>query len=322
MAATARHAERVLSVLRDGPTPGFSPALSPVAASWRRCLTQHHLDPENRKPPETLSGPELRIAREQLGGLLLAAQDNLDALFQAVGDAGCCVLLTNADGVPVDRRGMASDDAVFRRWGLWEGAVWSEASEGTNGIGTCITEQRVLTIHRDQHFHTRNIGLSCTVSPLFDAGGRLAGALDVSSCRPGLEGVTGLVERAVTDAARRIEARAFRETFPGARIVLLPETGAERASAPMLAVDGDDLVIGATRAARLALKLTDEAIKRGLPSPDRSADLDGAERAAVRRALSQAGGNVSAAAALLGLSRATLHRRMKRLDLTRDREFH
>lgn len=314
------HAERVLSVLRDG-------AATPLAASWRRSLTLHHLDPENRKPPETLSGTELREAQDRMGPLLAAAQDNLDALFQAVGDGGCCVLLTDAEGVPVDRRGVTADDPVFRRWGLWNGAVWSEAREGTNGIGTCIAEQRVLTIHRDQHFHTRNIGLSCTVAPLFDPSGRLAGALDVSSCRSGLESLTGLVERAVTDAARRIEARAFREAFPQARIVLMPDTAADRASVPMLAVDGDDVVIGATRAARLALKLTDETLKRGLPSPDRSADqasldLDRAERAAVRRALTQAGGNVSAAAGLLGLSRATLNRKLKRLDLARGREFH
>lgn len=312
------HAERVFSVLRDG----AAPALSPIAASWRRCLTQHHLDPENRKPPETLSGSELREAQERMGPLLAAAQDNLDALFQAVGDAGCCVLLTDAEGVPVARRGVEGDDAVFRRWGLWQGAVWSEAREGTNGIGTCLTEQRVLTVHRDQHFHTRNIGLSCTVAPLFDPAGRVAGALDVSSCRPGLEALTGMVERIVTDAARRIEAKAFREAFPNARIVLLSETGAERASAPMLAVDGDDLVIGATRAARQALRLTDEMLRRGLASPDRSAGLDDAERAAVRRALTQAGGNVSAAANLLGLSRATLNRKLRRLGLERGREFH
>ncbi|MDR6624903.1 GAF domain-containing protein [Caulobacter segnis] len=312
------HAERVLSVLRDG----AAPALSPIAASWRRCLTQHHLDPENRRPPETLSGLELRLAQERMGPLLAAAQDNLDALFQAVGDAGCCVLLTDADGVPVDRRGADSDDPVFRRWGLWQGAVWSEAREGTNGIGTCLTEQRVLTVHRDQHFHTRNIGLSCTVAPLFDPTGRLAGALDVSSCRPGIEALTGMVERIVTDAARRIEVKAFREAFPTARIVLLPETGVERASVPMLAVDGDDVVIGATRAARQALKLTDETLRRGLASPDRSTDLDEAERSAVRRALSQVGGNVSAAAGLLGLSRATLNRKLQRLGLKRGREFH
>lgn len=311
------HADRVLSVLSNG----AAAALSPIAASWRRCLTQHHLDPENRKPPETLTGAELREARERMGPFLAAARDNLDSLFQAVGESGCCVLLTDAQGVPVDRRGVAGDDPVFRRWGLWEGAVWSEAREGTNGIGTCLAEQRVLTVHRDQHFHTRNIGLSCTVAPLFDATGGLAGALDVSSCRPGLEGLTSLVERIVTDAARRIEARAFRDAFPDARIVLLPEQTLERASAPMLAVDGDDLIIGATRAARQALKLTDAVLRGGVTFPDRAASLDEAERAAVRRALSQTGGNVSAAAALLGLSRATMNRKLKRLDLARGREF-
>ena len=125
----------------------------------------------------------------------------------------------------------------------------------------------------------------------------------------------------LTCRRRRIEARAFRDAFPDARIVLLPEQTLERASAPMLAVDGDDLIIGATRADRQALKLTDAVLRGGVTFPDRAASLDEAERAAVRRALSQTGGNVSAAAALLGLSRATMNRKLKRLDLARGREF-
>ncbi|MGO7206956.1 helix-turn-helix domain-containing protein, partial [Rhizobium ruizarguesonis] len=40
-----------------------------------------------------------------------------------------------------------------------------------------------------------------------------------------------------------------------------------------------------------------------------------AEKAALLRALSRAGGNVSQAAIALGISRATLHRKMKKLDL-------
>jgi transcriptional regulator of acetoin/glycerol metabolism len=301
------HARDVLAVL-----DGAGPALSPVAASWRRSLVLHGLDPENRKAPDTLTERELHVAQERMGALRAAASDTLDALFQAVGAQGSCVLLTDSAGVPVDRRGAAADDPVFHRWGLW-----TEAREGTNGIGTCIAEQRTLTIHRDQHFHTRNIGLSCTVAPLFDPQGGLAGALDVSSCRQGLDGMTGLMEAVVNDAARRIEAKAFREAFPGARIVLLADGRADRASTSMLAVDADDVVIGATRAARQALELTDDKLKRGLPSPDRGADLEDAERAAVRRALGAAGGNVSAAATALGVSRATLHRKINRLGLGR-----
>ena len=44
-------------------------------------------------------------------------------------------------------------------------------------------------------------------------------------------------------------------------------------------------------------------------------DLDDAERAALRRVLSRANGNVSQAAQMLGISRATLHRKMKRFQL-------
>jgi transcriptional regulator of acetoin/glycerol metabolism len=40
-----------------------------------------------------------------------------------------------------------------------------------------------------------------------------------------------------------------------------------------------------------------------------------AEKAALLRALSRTHGNVSQAAAALGISRATLHRKMKKLDL-------
>jgi transcriptional regulator of acetoin/glycerol metabolism len=46
-------------------------------------------------------------------------------------------------------------------------------------------------------------------------------------------------------------------------------------------------------------------------------DLDQAERAAVQRALARSDGNVSAAAEALGISRATLHRKLRRLDLNR-----
>ena len=59
-------------------------------------------------------------------------------------------------------RGAAVDDPNFADWGLWPGTLWSEAEQGTNGIGTCLAEGRALTIHRDQHFHTRNTALSCT----------------------------------------------------------------------------------------------------------------------------------------------------------------
>src|SRR5271166_6560329 len=307
--AYADHADRVLKVIS-----GADAALSALAASWRRSGRLHALDPACRTPSQRLDMARVAEARERLGPLLRAAGATLDRLFLAVGGVGCSVLLADSDGVVVDRRGAPCDDSTFDGWGLWTGAVWSEKFEGTNGIGTCLVEQRAVTIDRDQHFFTRNALLSCTTGPIFDEHGDLAAAIDVSSCRADLtEGFARLIAVVVADAARAIEAENFRLAFPDARIVLTP--AGERASASLVAVDNDDLVVGATRAARLTLGLNAQRLARPTPVADLTggarADgdgLDAAERAALHRALARARGNVSRAASELGMSRSTLHR--------------
>ncbi len=317
--ATAKgepHEQRVMSAISSSAS-----AKSALVASWRRSAALHHLDPTTRQQPLRVSDVEVNEARQALGNLVACAQPSLDRLFAAVGGVGCCVLLANKHGVSLERRGASSDDPTFKDWGLWTGTIWSEDREGTNGIGTCIVEQRVVTIHRDQHFYTRNTSLSCTTAPIHDHLGQLLAVLDVSSCRADLtEGFLGLITQAVTDAARRIEAESFRLAFPKARIILAPTTD-QRADA-LLAVDRDDLVIGATKAARQALGISGKALESPIPATDLLADprspdeeIAMAERGALQRALARAGGNVSAAATALGMSRATLHRKLNRLGL-------
>ncbi len=291
---------------------GNAAARSPLVASWARSARLHGLDPEKRRPPDRLTASELAEARARMEPMIRLAAPSLDRLFLSVGGVGCCVLLADRNGVPLDRRGARADDAVFEDWGLWPGTCWSEAQEGTNGIGTCLAEGRAVTIHGPQHFLTRNTALSCMTAPIHDTQGALVGALDVSSCRADLtEGFAGLIAQSVAEAARRIEAEAFLAAYPGARIVMVPgaETGA------MLAVDADDLVIGATRAARQMLGLAGDLRASPRPAADmlgRTAPdtLPGAERATLARALARAGGNVSAAARALGISRATFHRKL------------
>ncbi len=312
------HAERIRRVARDPSASGRSA----LFASWARSLTRYKLDPLAQHPPRRLSEAELRQARGEVEPLLTQAGATLDRLFAAVGGSGCCVLFTDRHGVPVDRRGTWGDDDTFRNWGLWPGAVWSEAAEGTNGIGTCLVEDRPLLIHRDQHFFERNTGLSCAVAPIHDHRGRLAASLDVSSCRGDLtEEFARLIASAVSDAARRIEARHFAHAFPASRIVLPPEM--EWNAGALLAVNADDMVVGATCAARQACGITDAMLDRGLPAravlePGRAAEENFcvAERGVLQRALALAGGNVSAAAKSLGVSRATLHRKIRRAGLS------
>lgn len=322
MGQDAQHAARVVDALATD-----AAARQAVVASWRRSSLLHKLDPERKRVPDMLTAQELRLAQERIGPLVGHSQAILDQLYRAVGDVGCCVLLAGADGVPVARRGAIPDDETFQRWGLWTGAVWSEQHEGTNGIGTAIAEERALTIHKDQHFHAKNTELSCTAAPIFDHKGKLAAVVDVSSCRADLTAAfSRLISVAVSDAAHRIETEAFRRAFDGNRALLVEDGSGGSAGMhvgpALIAVDGDDMLVGATRRARRLYKLSDEDFRRGVPlgrvfgETDQASDLLAhAERRALHQALALAHGNVSAAARSIGVSRATIHRKMKRLGL-------
>lgn len=316
--AESAHAEQVYSTALRG----SAAASSPIVASWQRCMTLHRLVPEEQRPPLRLTEGEFNLAQEVSGQLVANATDELDRLFAMLGKAGYCILLTDRNGVALERRGARGDDKDFQNLGLWTGSVWTEASVGTNGIGTAIADERCVTVFRDQHFLCSNIGLCCTTAPIRDHRGQLAAALDISTRRDDVDEMTlSILSQAVRDAAMRIEINLFRSAFSDARFIMLP-AGANSASA-LLAVDKDDLVVGATRAARLALKLDDGRIAAGLPAADAlqegrdatNGELAEAERAALRRALSRTNGNISRAAAALGMSRATLHRKIKKLDL-------
>ncbi|MGO4842042.1 sigma-54-dependent Fis family transcriptional regulator, partial [Rhizobiaceae sp. 2RAB30] len=113
-------ADKVLTALASDQA-----AKSALVASWRRSAHLHHLDPAERKAPARLTKGELDDARRRIEPLLAAAQASLDRLYLAVGGVGCCVLLADRDGIPVDRRGAVSDDKTFEQWGLWTGTVWS-----------------------------------------------------------------------------------------------------------------------------------------------------------------------------------------------------
>lgn len=316
MRHTVAHADQVYASAQS------TAAGSTVVASWRRCMTMHKLAPEQARLPDRLTEVEFRRARDRASPLVESSTDEIDRLFQTVGKAGCCLLLTDQDGVALERRGTRGDDKDFHQLGLWTGSIWSEASVGTNGIGTALAEERSVAIIRDQHFLSSNIALSCTTSPIRDHLGRLCGALDVSTCREDMDAITlSILQQTVRDSAIRIELNLFRRAYAGARFILVPtETGVNSA---LLAVDRNDLVLGATRSARAALRLTDERICAGVPAADLlqdgtgpdNEDLQQAERAALKRALSRASGNVSQAAISLGMSRATLHRKMKKLNL-------
>ncbi|MDP2079349.1 MAG: helix-turn-helix domain-containing protein [Pseudotabrizicola sp.] len=310
------HIDKVMSASQSA----SAPAQSFLAASWRRSITIHGLDPGHSAPPDRMDATSLSYRRQALDQFLQIAAPKLDQLFGLVGQSGCAVLLCDSDGVVLDQRCRDSDRPVFQSWGLWQGASWSEANEGTNGIGTCLAEKRRVIIHRDEHFMARNTAMSCMDAPIYGPDGQIVGALDVSSARSDqTEAFNRLIAAMVAQSARQIEADTFRAAFPRARILHADADDTEAAT--LLAVDADDIVIGATRGARRAFGMAASGPIAPVPASDLFGRDEGrrgfekAEHAAVIRALTRAGGNVSQAARELGVGRATLYRRMKRLGI-------
>ncbi|RON58203.1 sigma-54-dependent Fis family transcriptional regulator [Pseudomonas frederiksbergensis] len=179
----SRHAQQVLTVTQGKSHlhgPGSDPS---IARSWLRCLEDYHLDPALTMAPTVLEHGRVLESRERLQQVLQIAGNEMTSLHQQLSGAGHAVLLTDARGVILNCVTAPAERKIFERAGLWLGADWSEACEGTNGIGTCLVERQALTIHQDEHFRGRHTGLTCSASPVFDPHGELLAVLDVSSAR-------------------------------------------------------------------------------------------------------------------------------------------
>jgi AraC-like DNA-binding protein/PAS domain-containing protein len=247
-----------------GPSSGLNSAVEEVSDSWHRCLVDYHVDPRSRSAPNVVTPSELRVSKEPTADVIAQAREEIDRLYAIVRQQGYVVLLCNKDGVAIHHRGDESRAEDFKNWGIWLGGVWAEQIEGTNGIGTCITEQRPVLVHCGQHYRSRHSKLTCAGAPIFDALGKLAGVLDVSAvASEGPDRPQQLALAATVASARAVEERLFREHFRYAWVIAAAPTD-ETVPGLLLAADEDQRIVGADRAARAAFSLDDKSLASGM----------------------------------------------------------
>ncbi len=212
----SRHTQQVLTVAQ-GKAQTVGPAADPsIARSWLRCLEDYHLDPALTMAPTVLEHARVLECRERLQQVLEIASGEMSSLHQQLSGSGHAVLLTDARGVILNSVTASAERKTFERAGLWLGADWSEACEGTNGIGTCLVERQALTIHQDEHFRGRHTGLTCSASPVFDCQGDLLAVLDVSSARQDVSRQSQFHTMALVNlSAKMIESCYFLRRFEG-----------------------------------------------------------------------------------------------------------
>ncbi|HTJ27267.1 MAG TPA: hypothetical protein VMA36_13990 [Candidatus Limnocylindria bacterium] len=183
----------------DGASAG---AVRPrIAESWRRCRDLQ-VDPSLKCAAGHETVGDLRIANERL---LYAARPTVARLTDELEGTGYVVVVADARGRLLDLSGDVAMRRIATRLNFESGGDWSEASIGTNAIGTAIADRRPLQLLAGEHFCDAPLPFTCTAAPITALPtGEIVGVLDISGVytlvRPHLVGV-------IMQAALEIEER-------------------------------------------------------------------------------------------------------------------
>ncbi|MEP7245308.1 MAG: sigma-54-dependent Fis family transcriptional regulator [Gammaproteobacteria bacterium] len=161
-----RHSDDVMRIVHSLPRPGRELPDRTIARSWMRCANDYRLDPARPDAPNVIDTRALANRREQFSDLVRIATGEIDRLYDQISGSGYALLLTDASGIILYEKVDPTLKEMFKGAGLIPGADWSEKSRGTNGMGTCLAERRPVTVHRNDHFYTHHIGLTCFGVPI------------------------------------------------------------------------------------------------------------------------------------------------------------
>ncbi len=208
------HVKRVRSVVQDRIGSDGLETGNRITRSWIRCLHDYQLDPGTSAEPEVVALIELQERQAGLADVQAVAKVEMANLYQQLAGSGYAIMLTDREGVLLNYFGDPAFTHAASKTGLAQGAVWSERVQGTNGMGTCLVERRPITVHRDEHYLSRNIGLSCAAAPIFDHEGDLVGVLDASGeSRLAQQHTLALVCMSVQMIENRVFLHQFRHDY-------------------------------------------------------------------------------------------------------------
>ncbi len=321
-----------------------------IQRSWQRCLTQGRR-PDEAIAFDAVSATEARRIIEHNQPLIRAAQPTLHKLARAMADTRYFAILTNAQGVVVTVDGPI-DPANPRASTIARvGVDLSERSVGTTAIGAALAELQPVWLHRGEHFFDTNSHYSCAGAPLWGPQGECVGMLDLTGVdvaeRPALKHLVTQSARSIENALVLAQPHALllRLNWPGQHLgedsdgLLCVDgdgfvVGRNRAASDMLALPQDGLrphcgdlfalpwehLFDAAQARRAAteqplwsgLRLQVLASLNGEDTSGRGAGLKDMEAALIKQAVQDARGNVMEAARALGISRATVYRKLGR----------
>ncbi len=240
------------SAARSGAVPGAGLIQPPahqqsIARSHERCAA---LGVDALAVPDLSPVPHhrLREIRDRHQRLYQHAAPVMEMLLEQIISTRSVVVLTDSQGTILHSIGDDGFMEKAQQIALAPGVNWSEATKGTNAVGTALFDETATLVHGNEHFIRANHFLTCSASPIFDHAGQVMGVLDVTgdyrSYHPHTLAMVGM-------SAQMIENHWFSDRFRhGLRLHFHPRAemlGTVREG--LLAVSPDGAILGANRTA-------------------------------------------------------------------------
>jgi transcriptional regulator of acetoin/glycerol metabolism len=240
------------SAARSGAVPGAGLIQPPahqqsIARSHERCAA---LGVDALAVPDLSPVPHhrLREIRDRHQRLYQHAAPVMEMLLEQIISTRSVVVLTDSQGTILHSIGDDGFMEKAQQIALAPGVNWSEATKGTNAVGTALFDETATLVHANEHFIRANHFLTCSAAPIFDHAGQVMGVLDVTgdhrSYHPHTLAMVGM-------SAQMIENHWFSDRFRhGLRLHFHPRAellGTVREG--LLAVSPDGAILGANRTA-------------------------------------------------------------------------
>lgn len=228
-----------------------------IKSSWERCRDQYKMTPDAKVELVSLSESEVRQRREPMEKLLSDSEEVFDKIRTVSKQSGYAVLITNTEGVVVKSYADSTISHDLEQKGLRQGTLWSEKLVGTNGLGTCLTECRPVTVFAEEHYGFNLHNFSCSAAPLISPDGTPFGALDISTYASGNRLYQALALNLVCETADEIEAIVFKNAYAHQRVISLSFSPFKPLTSALIAVNDGDTIISATTPLLLTLGCRD-----------------------------------------------------------------
>lgn len=190
-----------------------------IGDSWQRCA-EGGIDATRGEAPMTSGRDDLEALTQSSGDLRAAARRTFASIGRLLEGTGAILVLADEEGTLIDAIGDRRTLYDGKDIHLGVGGRWTEATAGTNGIGTALYTGEPVFVHAAEHFCAGIKGWTCAGAPIRDPlDGRVIGVVDLSG-HPGIfrphntafvaaaarEIETALAEQQGEERARLLEA--------------------------------------------------------------------------------------------------------------------